>query len=304
MLKHVLAALALSLSPAALAAGAKGQKSAEAAPKAAKTPGKGKSEKGAKDTAPPVAPIDPAAVESVLSHYHTRQFLADVLPLVEKALSERSEWTDLPGVHVTLIQILVKSNFKVAPIYELFKTSYAKTIDAKTLEELQAWFDSPTGRKLPAAYDALYSADDGAIADFYGKKSGNPVFAVQSEAAATLATASAMDRMLAAKRLGADLAVQTAINSLPEKTQKESFSAMKGRVQIQRAAYLKAAKDHERAAAFMLMRGFSADEVKDLVRFASSATGKAAAEAYLKALEETVDQAAEGLANDVGRKAN
>lgn len=246
-------------------------------------------------------PIESTAGK-VLAFYQVEEFLSDTGAQVEATLKNRKRDLALTKERATEILGYAQRIYRKRNLFSVFRVAYPKVATRATLEPLYQWMLSARGLKLRQGYTQLYKTNEAQWRDFYEHEAATLLRPNRKNALQTFIKSTELTQLLASKRIGADYAVEMALQSYAPAGQRETAAAIKSRLRTRRNGYVDNGQEQAMILATSLTRDLKNEEIDDASRFATSAVGQAATQAFIKALDFTMESAAATLASTIGAR--
>jgi hypothetical protein len=228
-----------------------------------------------------------ASVEKVLAYYHTDVFLEQAMGQMEGALERRRKEITVPSARGNEVLATARKIYKGANLFSVFKVAYAKAITLEQMTALAAWQVGIKGLLLKRGLDEYYGK---------GKKAPPPKTTPnRRNAINTYIAAQELVDLHTAFMLGADLGIWMALDAYQPRESRDSVKFMKEKIKARKIGYNEPARLKAFDNSVEILKGMKNEEIDEVAKFGSSANGQAASRAYRRALELTMERAAETL---------
>lgn len=244
------------------------------------------------------APSKPT-VDAVLEFFHTEEYLEDVVKCMDDSLARRRKEVPIPDKQMQNITSLSHRIYPASNLYKTFKVAYTKATTIENLTAVYNWMNTPKGIKFRQGFSAAYKATAAQREAYYKKQSKLLLKPNRNNALLTFITNWEQDGLEALVKSECDYGVLMGLNAYLPPESRDKTKYLKDKVVKKRPGYLEQSREGLLIFDFYLLKEMKNEEVDDLSKFATSATGQGHAKAYGKAMEVTLDGAAKTLMDQI-----
>lgn len=245
-----------------------------------------------------------ANIDKVLAYYHTEDLLDQSMKKLEEAVLRRRKESPVTDAQLDLILVTARKIYRGSNLYPVFRAAYTKAMHLSNLNALRQWQNSPLGITLGRGLQATAKAEPTALTSYYEKEAPIVLKPNRRNAINTLVTVSEQDKLLATYMLGADFGVWIGLEVQKPRVQRERQKVLREKLKARRTGYNEPARASAMAALVYTVKDMKNEEIDAVTAFYGTAAGIAVVNAYNKALEHTLEQAALTLGTNVDKAAS
>lgn len=238
--------------------------------------------------------------ERVLAYDQTAAFLETSLDEFFWALDVRAEAKSLSDDKNSQLVQFARQIYTKYNLYETFKEIYRQNISKATLQGVAKWLDTPLGTRLQRAHRK--ANEPGTETPIESYWTDTEISENRKNSIRTYFLTTGLMERHSAMKGGAFLGVFMGISGFSPAHSRDSFSYLKKKADRRENAFRGDALAKTLKRYVYLLRDFDDEELDRIAEFFMGTYGQAHLEAYNRALEKTLTQAAKSMRSTVVQK--